>query len=378
MNAPDLSSCNSKPEAGRFPPYLYLAGVGSVGKALLRQLGALSERETRFRLLGACTSRRAVWANEPLAPDAVPERLSTGASTDWAEILSRLERPAPHPLVFVDATGSLEVAGYYERLLRAGVHIVTPSKHAFTQEQAYFDRLKAAAREGGARYRYETTVGAGLPVVQTVQSLLATGDEIREIRGAVSGTLTFLLSEMQRGRAFSEALHEASKRGYTEPDVRDDLSGEDVVRKFIILARTAGFRLERTDVHVEPLLPEGLRGLSWEAFAERLSSFDEYWRERVQEARARSRVLCYAGTLADGRVQVGVEAVPIDSPLGQLHGADNLFEIYTKRYDESPLIIRGPGAGPEVTAAGVLSDCLRVEQTVTNGLSKKVPAPVPS
>lgn len=378
MNAPDLSSCNSNLEAGRFPPYLYLAGVGSVGKALLRQLGALSKKETRFRLLGACTSRRAVWANEPLAPDAVPERLSTGASTDWTEILSRLERPAPHPLVFVDATGSLEVASYYERLLRAGVHVVTPSKHAFTREQAYFDRLKAAARKGGARYRYETTVGAGLPVVQTVQSLLATGDEIREIRGAVSGTLTFLLSEVQRGRAFSEALQEASKRGYTEPDVRDDLSGEDVVRKFIILARTAGFRLERTDVHVEPLLPKGLRGLSWEAFAERLSSFDEYWHERVQEARARSRVLRYAGTLADGRVQVGVEAVPADSPLGQLHGADNLFEIYTKRYDESPLIIRGPGAGPEVTAAGVLSDCLRVEQTVTNGLSKKVPAPVPS
>ncbi len=131
-------------------------------------------------------------------------------------------------------------------------------------------------------------------------------------------------------------------------------------------------------MHIEPLLPEGLRGLSWEAFAERLSSFDEYWRERVQEARARSRVLRYAGILADGCVQVGVEAVPIDSPLGQLHGADNLFEIYTKRYDESPLIIRGPGAGPEVTAAGVLSDCLRVAQTVTGAVSNGVPAPAPS
>ncbi len=350
-------------------PQIYLAGLGAVGRALLGQLAALPQDARTPRLVGACTSRQAVWHEAGTAPNAIAMALSASSTvTDWEAILARLEAAAPG-LVFVDATGSMEVARHHARLLEAGVHVVTPSKHAFTQEQCYFDRLVAAMRGNGVQCRYETTVGAGLPVVQTVRDLVATGDRLRSVRGAVSGTLTFVFSELRRGEPFSRAVQSAVQRGYAEPDVRDDLSGEDVARKFIILARTAGLRVERRDVEVESLVPEGLRDGRAGDFLDRLTAFDSHWRWRTRTAEVDRKALQYVGRLEDGRIHVGVEAVSLDAPFGRLEGTDNLFELHTDRYDASPLIIRGPGAGPEVTAAGVLADLLKIAEGTGHGRS---------
>lgn len=344
---------------------VYLAGVGAVGSTLLDQLTDLPPHVPSLRLLGACTSRRTVWSDAGLAPAVVPSRLADGDPLDWASTLDRLRWKAPRPLVFIDATGSPEVADCYEPLLRAGIHVVTPSKLANTGSQAVFDQLHAVAAEQDVRYRYETTVGAGLPVIETVQDLVATGDCIRALRGAVSGTLTFLFSAMRDGTAFSEAVQAAIDRGYAEPDVRDDLSGTDVARKFVILARTAGYTIEREDVCVESLVPDALAELPYEAFLERLPEADDHWRERSRAAAAEDATLQYVGHLTSKGVEVGVQRVDRNAAFGRLDGQDNLFEITTDRYAEAPLTVRGPGAGPEVTAAGVLADVLKVAHATT-------------
>lgn len=349
------------------PVFLYLAGVGDVGSAFLRQLDDRSNPSgPALRLVGACNSRRSTWTSDGLAPRAASAHVSDGAPLDWNSIQRRLARDAPRPLIFVDATGSPDVAARYETLFRAGIHVVTPSKLANARAQSAFDRLQAAAAEQGAHYRYETAVGAGLPIVQTVKDLVDTGDRIRAIRGAVSGTLTFIFSELRDGDSFDAAVRTAVERGYAEPDVRDDLSGEDVGRKFLILARTIGHSVNRADVHVESLVPEPLRGLSYEAFLEQLDTVNEAWRCRVQAARAEGAVLQYVGELSDEGIEVGIRRVPGEGTFGQLSGQNNLFEIRTDRYAESPLMVRGPGAGPGVTAAGVLADVLKVARAVTD------------
>ena len=340
---------------------LYVAGVGTVGRELVRQAGALAGAP--LRLVGACTTRAAVWDPAGLDAATLAARLATSAAPlDWPDVLGRLER-TPGPAVFVDATGAADVARTYARLLGAGVHVVTPSKRANTFEQPYFDLLRALGGTGGPRYRYEATVGAGLPVVRTVEDLVATGDRVRRIEGVLSGTLTFLCSAVEAGVPFSAAVRDAVDRGYAEPDPRDDLSGEDVARKLLILARTAGIRAEQADIRVETLVPSGLGHLPAAAFLSALPAHDAAWERRCAEAAAAGQRLRYVARLdADApggpRLRVGLTAVPAGSAAGRLGGTDNLVQIWTDRYDASPLTVQGPGAGPAVTAAGILADVL--------------------
>ena len=354
---------HQKPEPLSTSCALYLAGVGSVGSALLRQLRQMP-RDAQVRLVGACTSQRAVWtAPHPTLSD-VQAHVQHSSALHWPAVLERLIDHAPRPLVFVDATGHPDVADHYATLLEAGIHIVTPSKLANTRPQHVFDCLHAIAERKNVQYHYETTVGAGLPVVRTVHDLCKTGDRIQTIRGAVSGTLTFVFSRMREGVSFSEAVAKATKHGYAEPDVRDDLSGEDVARKFLILARTAGAHIERDAVEVESLVPDSLRDVPYTAFRDQLTSVDACWRERAKRAASNDAVLQYVGRWTPGKgIRVGVETVPADTDFGRLSGQDNLFAITTDRYNSTPLTIRGPGAGPEVTAAGVLADVLQVAET---------------
>jgi homoserine dehydrogenase len=363
-SAPSARPTSQPTSRSSGPLYVYLAGVGAVGSALLRQMADCEGPP--LRVIGACTSRRSIWDASGLAPDRVPNRLGDAAPLDWPAITERLTQDAPRPLVFVDATGHPEVADRYERLLRAGVHVVTPSKLANTRSQAAFDRLHTAAAEAGVQYRYETTVGAGLPVVQTVRDLVDTGDRVRSIRGAVSGTLTFLFSALRSGTAFSDAVRAAVERGYAEPDVRDDLSGTDVARKFLILARTAGHAVEPDAVQVESLVPDALVGRSYDAFLDQLRAVDDDWRTRSRAAADAGAVLQYVGRFSADGIDVGVRHVSGDTAFGRLDGQNNLFELTTDRYTDAPLTIRGPGAGPDVTAAGVLADVLAVARTITS------------
>jgi aspartokinase/homoserine dehydrogenase 1 len=207
---------------------------------------------------------------------------------------------------------------------------------------------------------HEATVGAGLPIIDTIQKLTESGDRVLRIEGCPSGTLGYLFGEMGRGTPFSDALRAAMKLGYTEPDPRDDLSGMDVARKALILGRLIGFPGELSDIAVESLVADSLRDIPLEEFLQRVQEVDEEWDRRIEEAREKGAVLRYRATVTRQKVRVGVVAVDATSSLASLTGTDNQFSFTTKRYRTNPLVITGPGAGAGVTAAGVLNDVLKL------------------
>ena len=338
---------------------LFIAGVGAVGSTLTQLIQSLNHDLYKLEIIGICNSKITQW--NPSLDDTGDEFiLKDGEPTDWDQIPEKLISQNSNNLIFADATGSEIVALQYQRLLENGIHVATPSKRANTFEQEYFEKLITADKSGRAQYRYETTVGAGLPVISTLKTLINSGDEIIKITGVASGTMTFLFTQLQNGMPFSEAVIKAKEGGYSEPDPRDDLSGEDVARKFLILARTAGYHFERNQIRVDTLVPEKLISLSIEEFLTALPEFDGHWKSRNAQAMVNNRKLRYTGTFTPDGIEVGVEEVKGDSPMGGLKGTDNLIQIYTKRYSTSPLTIQGPGAGKEVTAAGLLGDIIDI------------------
>lgn len=339
---------------------IFLAGVGAVGSKLLQLLDEFQSEETSFNVVGLCNSSNMLWNSRGLHTQDLNKRLSQGEETRWPGIIQKLKGGNWHHTIFIDATGSEEVARLYPELLEAGIHVVTPSKLANTFEQSYYDLLREKASANDVSFRYETNVGAGLPIISTINDLLDSGDSITELSGVVSGTMTYLFNELEKGTTFSSAVVKAKEQGYAEPDPRDDLSGEDVARKFLTLAREIGLRLEREDLEVETLIPEKLKDLDREAFLERLPEIDEYWSEKIKKASAKGETLRYTGKLKDGSIKIGVESLPKNSSLGQLQGTDNMLRIFSSRYADTPLIIQGAGAGREVTAAGVLNDILKI------------------
>ena len=276
--------------------------------------------------------------------------------------VAAVKRIAQHALshpVLVDLTAD-DTLPALNAAVAAGFDLVLANKRPLTSSRADVQALHDAARTSGRRMLFETTVGAGLPVMDTFAKLVDAGDRVLRIEGCTSGTLGFLLTEIGRGRPFSEALRKAMAKGYTEPDPRDDLSGSDVARKALILARMLGYKGELSDVTVESLVPESSRRLSRQAFLESLESLDEEWRERQEAATRANAVLRYVLAVTPRRVTVGLRAVDMSHPLAGLRGTDNQIVFTTPRYQENPLAITGPGAGPAVTAAGVLNDVLKL------------------
>jgi aspartokinase/homoserine dehydrogenase 1 len=263
--------------------------------------------------------------------------------------------------VIIDCSASQEVANHYHDWLAAGVHVITPNKKAGSGPLAYYRSLEQARRASGAHFLYEGTVGAGLPVIHTLRDLRETGDEIASISGIFSGTLAYLFNVYDGSTPFSAIVSDARRRGYTEPDPRDDLSGEDVARKLIILGREMGLPLERTGVQVESLVPEGLVAGSGDEFLARLPGYDAQMAARYQAAKARGKALRYVGQVtAKGEARVGLEELDVHHPFANIALTDNIVRYQTSRYCDNPLIIQGPGAGPAVTAAGVFADLLRL------------------
>jgi len=238
---------------------------------------------------------------------------------------------------------------------------VTPNKQAGAGPVERYRAIRAAAANGGARFRYEATVGAGLPIITTLRDLLDTGDELLAIEGIFSGTLAWLFNRYDGSVPFSALVREAHALGYTEPDPRDDLSGTDVARKLVILAREAGRGLSLADVIVENLVPESLRAAVPSEFMAQLEGLDHAIAQRHAAAHARNRVLRYVASLKrDGGASVGLVELPRDHAFANIRLTDNVVQFSTKRYCDNPLVVQGPGAGPEVTAAGVFADVLRV------------------
>ncbi|MDP9364648.1 MAG: hypothetical protein M3Q10_10565, partial [Chloroflexota bacterium] len=275
-----------------------------------------------------------------------------------AEAIARFA--AEGPTVVLDAAAGAETAPLDARALASGAGVVLSNKSplALPLANPLAAELWAAAGPGG-HLRYEATCGAGLPVISTLRALLDTGDELLEVQGALSGTFGAILSDVAAGHPFSGAVRAAKERGYTEPDPRDDLSGLDVARKALILARTFGRRADLDEISVEGLVPDALRGVSVPDFLDRVEELDGAIGERARAAAESGSALKYVAVVApDGPLAVGLRAVPTTGVLGALQGPENVVSIRTRRYDAYPLTVAGPGAGAEVTAAGMLADAL--------------------
>ena len=344
-----------------------IIGPGTVGEVLLEQIASQSERlreqfKIDLRVRGILGSKRMVLGDTGIALGTWREQYEH--STVPADLERFLEHVRvdylPHT-VLIDCTASGDVAARYADWLRAGVHVITPNKKANSADMAFYRSVQAARRAGGAHYLYEATVGAGLPVVHTLRDLRETGDEIASIEGIFSGTLAYLFNVYDGSTPFSDIVRDARQRGYTEPDPRDDLSGMDVARKLIILGREMGLELELSDVRVESLVPAGLERGSIEEFMTRLPRSDAAMRERFEAAREKGRVLRYVGRLgADGQASVGLVEFDTRHAFANIALTDNVVRFATRRYCDNPLIVQGPGAGPEVTAGGVFADLLRL------------------
>jgi aspartokinase/homoserine dehydrogenase 1 len=263
--------------------------------------------------------------------------------------------------VLIDCTASAQVAAHYRDWLARGIHVVTPNKKANSGALPDYRALKDAARAAGTHYLYEATVGAGLPVIQTLRDLRETGDDVTCIEGIFSGTLAYLFNVFDGSETFSSIVRAAKQKGYTEPDPRDDLSGMDVARKLIILGREMGLTLEMSDVEVAGLVPKGLDGCSVDEFMARLPEFDAVMAGALKQARKAGQVLRYVGRVdADGKATVRLTRLDATHAFANIALTDNVVRFATRRYCDNPLIVQGPGAGPEVTAGGVFSDLLRL------------------
>jgi len=267
-----------------------------------------------------------------------------------------------HRPILVDLT-SEETAPLLQKALENGFHIVLANKKPLAVSQLAFDELLKTAKDRGLVLRYEATAGAGLPVLDTLAKLQEAGDRVETILGCFSGTLGFIMTALEDGRRFSDAVRDAWKLGYTEPDPRDDLSGKDVARKALILARTLGRRLEFDDIALDSLYTPEVDDNNPARFVEKLSALDDEMAQRVQRARGEGKVLRYVAKITKKAIKVGIEAVDQASPLGRLRGTDNTVVIHSKRYATNPLVVTGPGAGAGVTAAGVLNDIVAITMT---------------
>jgi homoserine dehydrogenase len=334
-----------------------LLGTGVVGGAFLKLL--CTPVAKRLHLVGAANSRKQQTDTAQLAARDLRERLKReGAARDDAALLSALDAHHAELKVVIDATASAELASRHAEWLARGYHVVTANKSLAGGHLGGWRALQAA-RAAGGRYGDSATVGAGLPVLSTLRRLCDCGDSLLTLEGVFSGSLSYLFNQYDGSRPFSALLRDARKLGYTEPDPRADLSGEDVARKLLILARNAGFALGSDEVVVESLVPEALRNLSTEAFLERLEELDEPLAALHDAARARGQVLRFLARLNQrGRARVGITEVPLSHPAARLYGTDNQFALTTTRYHTQPLVIQGPGAGPEVTAQALLGDAL--------------------
>jgi aspartokinase/homoserine dehydrogenase 1 len=343
-----------------------LIGPGTVGRVLLAQIATQIERlralNLDLRVRGIATSTRMLLEETAVDLDRWSDRLAeSGEPLDLARFADHVQADYIPHTVMVDCTASADVGSNYAAWLTRGIHVVTPNKKANSGTLPYYRAMQEARRAAGTHYLYEATVGAGLPIIQTLRDLRETGDEITRIEGIFSGTLAYLFNLFDGRESFSSIVRAARAKGYTEPDPRDDLSGMDVARKLIILGREMGLELEMADVKVESLVPAGLETGSIDDFMSRLPQFDSSMNDRLQTARSKGKVLRYVGRLtADGKATVGVVELDSKHAFANIALTDNVVRFATRRYCDNPLIVQGPGAGPEVTAGGVFADLLRL------------------
>lgn len=348
-----------------------LVGPGAVGRALLEQLrvetpALLEKYRIGLQVQGILSSSQVLLGKDGQGINLETygeQLLHSSADASLGVLTQHLRSTAAAHKVIIDCTASTYVPQFYRRWMEQGIHIVTPNKKLNSGPLAEYLAVKQLQRSGRAHYMYEGTVGAGLPVMSTLKTLLDTGDEVLRIEGVFSGTLSYIFNELSppSGKSFSQVVWGARRRGYTEPDPREDLSGMDVTRKVINLARECGSKMELPAVATESLVPEPLQNSpSPQEFMDSLHQHDSIMEARVREAEEHGEVLRYVGSFdaESGVCQVLLRRFPKSHPFATLAGTDNMISFTTMRYSNPPLIVRGPGAGPAVTAAGVFGDLI--------------------
>lgn len=345
-------------------------GHGHVGGTLLDQMAdrldwLMDEFGVDLRVRAIAGSKSMLLDEHRIDLSSWRQRLEGGGASTHATDLDMLAdyvhtESVPHAAI-IDCTASGEVAMRYADWLSAGIHVITPNKKANTADVAYYRALQENSRRADAHYFYETTVGAALPVIQTLRDLVQTGDVVHRIEGVFSGTLSYLFNSFDGSVPFSQIVSAARDKGYTEPDPREDLSGMDVARKVVILAREMGMPASLDEMEVEGLIPPGLEDGSVDDFLTKLAEYDDEMVETVERARANDQVLRFVGVIdPDEGVRVSLRSYDADHPFARIRLTDNIVTFTTDRYSENPLVVQGPGAGPEVTAGGVFADLLRL------------------
>ncbi|MDP3176805.1 MAG: bifunctional aspartate kinase/homoserine dehydrogenase I, partial [Spirochaetaceae bacterium] len=355
---------------------VFLVGCGLVGGTLLDQIRRhrtvlFEDYSIRVKVSGIANSRRMLLSPTGLSLEGWKERVAAeGEPTDLAAFIDKAKAMSLPNAVFVDCTASEEVPLLYAQLLRASFAVVTPNKKGNAGSAARYAELQAATRESGSPYLYETTAGAGLPVISTLHDLQVSGDRIVRIEAMLSGTIGYVMSKYDGSSSFASLLREAKELGYTEPDPRDDLCAADAARKALILAREAkcrageaGRELEFRDIKIDPILPPScMAAPSVEAFFAELEREEPFF--RAMRDRARGGSLVYAAVIDEEGIRLTLrEAAPGD-PLYGLRGPENVVAFWTERYSALPLVVRGPGAGGEVTAGGLFADIVRVAKSL--------------
>ena len=345
---------------------IFLVGTGLIGGTLLNQIDnqvnyLLKEFGLDFKIIGLANSRKMLIDHNGIDVKKWKDKLDVkGISTDLEKFIDNMRTLNLSNSVFIDCTASKIVVEKYPDIVSSNISIVTPNKIANSINYDFYQKLKQLALKHNVKFLYETNVGAGLPIIGTLKDLVSSGDEIQKIEGILSGTLSYIFNTFSKDKPFSEVVKLAKEKGYTEPDPREDLSGMDVARKLLILAREAGLMLELKDIKIEKILPEEVeKAKSVHDFFTKLKKHDPDFERMREKAAVKGNLFRYIASLENGKAKISMQEVNTDHPFYFLSGIDNVIAFTTKYNQERPVVVKGPGAGAEVTASGVFADIIR-------------------
>jgi bifunctional aspartokinase / homoserine dehydrogenase 1 len=345
---------------------LIVVGVGNIGSALLSQIhqqrSHLISQGLEINVYGISNSKKYILNPDGINLSSWEQDLKKSRNIfDSSKFIQRVAEMELINSALVDCTASSEIVKMYPEFVRSNMHIITPNKKANVLPYKEYEALMGLLKERQKYFLYEANVGAGLPVISTLQDLVASGDKIIKVQGILSGTLSYLFNNYRGEKPFSNLVLEAHERGFTEPDPREDLSGKDVGRKLLILSRQLGLKMDLKDIRVENLVPAVLRkGKFSNTFFKNLAKYDGAFKRRADIAHSDNSVLRYVATLQNGKAFAGIQEIPLGHPLASTKGSDNIIAFTTSRYSNTPLVVQGPGAGADVTATGVFSDILKL------------------